>query len=159
LERRSITIRGIVQGVGFRPFVYHLAVRLHLRGFVKNQAGSVLIEVEGETPTLERFLTEIVGQPPPLAQIEHVSWEARDLKGESHLCIEPSDSASSDPVFFSPDIATCPECLAELENPSDRHFGYPFLNCTNCGPRLTIIAGAPYDRRQTTMAAFTKRSR
>jgi hydrogenase maturation protein HypF len=154
MERRAIRVRGIVQGVGFRPFVFNLAARLNLNGFVKNQAGSVLIEIEGESPCLERFLTELTGKPPPLAQIEHLTWEPRDARGDHHFRIEPSDSDTPNPVFMSPDVATCPECLAELLNPADRRYGYPFLNCTNCGPRLTIITGAPYDRQRTTMARF-----
>src|SRR5262249_41812218 len=121
----------------------------------KNQTGTVLIELEGEPPSLERFLAELTGKPPPLAQIEHLSWEPRDTRGECHFRIEPSDSDTANAVFISPDVATCAECLAELLNPHDGRFGYPFLNCTNCGPRLTIITGAPYDRQRTTMAAFT----
>jgi hydrogenase maturation protein HypF len=154
MERRAIVIHGIVQGVGFRPFVYNLASRLQLHGFVKNQTGSVLIEVEGEPSSLDRFLEELSSQPPPLAQIEHLSWEPRDLRGESRFHIDRSEADPASPVFISPDAATCPECLAELLNPADRRFGYPFLNCTSCGPRLTIITGAPYDRARTTMASF-----
>jgi hydrogenase maturation protein HypF len=154
MERRAILIQGIVQGVGFRPFVYNLAARHHLTGFVKNQTGSVLIEIEGEPATLECFLAELRRQPPPLAQIEYFSWESRDLQGDRQFRIEASDADSSSAVFISPDFATCVECLSELLNPADRRFAYPFLNCTNCGPRLTIITGAPYDRPRTTMASF-----
>jgi hydrogenase maturation protein HypF len=154
MERRAIVVRGIVQGVGFRPFVYNLAARLHLSGFVKNQTGSVLIEVEGEPPSLEHFLTELAEKPPPLAHIEHLSWEQRPPLGERRFRIESSEANEASPVFISPDVATCPDCLAEVFNPSDRRYGYPFLNCTNCGPRLTIITGAPYDRQRTTMASF-----
>ncbi len=154
MERRAIVVRGIVQGVGFRPFVYNLAVRLHLHGFVKNQTGSVQIEVEGEPSSLDQFLAELRDHSPPLAHISDLSWERRPPRGENQFRIEPSDSDSSSPIFISPDVATCPECLAELFDPADRRFGYPFLNCTNCGPRLTIITGAPYDRQRTTMASF-----
>jgi hydrogenase maturation protein HypF len=154
VERRAILVRGIVQGVGFRPFVYKLASRLQLSGFVKNQTGSVFIEVEGEGPSLDCFLAELSGQSPPLAQIEHLSWEPRDLRGESRFHIDHSEADAVSPIFISPDVATCPECLAELFDPADRRYGYPFLNCTNCGPRLTIITGAPYDRARTTMASF-----
>jgi hydrogenase maturation protein HypF len=153
-ERRAIVVRGIVQGVGFRPFVYNLALRLGLGGFVKNQTGSLLIEVEGELPSLEQFLAELAGKPPPLAQIEHVGWEPRQPCGEQRFRIESSDTDPSRPVFISPDVATCADCLAELLNPADRRYRYPFLNCTNCGPRLTIIRSAPYDRQRTTMASF-----
>jgi hydrogenase maturation protein HypF len=154
LERRAIVVRGIVQGVGFRPFVFGLATRLRLRGFVKNQTGNVWIEVEGDSASLDHFLAELAGKPPPLAQVEHLSWEPRTPRGEQQFRIEPSDPDTAGPVFISPDTATCPDCLAELFDPKDRRFGYPFLNCTNCGPRLTIITGAPYDRPRTTMAAF-----
>ncbi len=154
MERRAIVIRGIVQGVGFRPFVYNLATRLRLRGFVRNRAGIVQIEVEGEPPALDHFLGELSDRPPPLAQIERLSWKRRPPQGEAEFRIERSTADAASPVFVSPDVATCPDCLAELFDPADRRFGYPFLNCTNCGPRLTIIAGAPYDRPRTTMASF-----
>jgi hydrogenase maturation protein HypF len=154
MERRAILIRGIVQGVGFRPFVYNLATRLGLRGFVKNQTGSVRIEIEGEPLSLERFVTEVANRPPPLALIEHLSCEPQTPRGEHDFRIEHSEADAVSPVFISPDVATCAECLVELFDPGDRRHGYPFLNCTNCGPRLTIITGAPYDRRRTTMASF-----
>jgi hydrogenase maturation protein HypF len=153
-ERRAIVIRGIVQGVGFRPFVYNLAERLGLRGSVRNQTGTVRIEVEGDPPSLECFLAELAGKPPPLAVIEHLSWETQPPQGDDRFRIEASDADPSSPVFISPDVATCPECRRELFDPADRRHGYPFLNCTNCGPRLTIITGAPYDRPNTTMAGF-----
>jgi hydrogenase maturation protein HypF len=154
MERRAIEVRGIVQGVGFRPFVYSLANRLRLSGFVRNQTGSVWIEVEGDPAGLESFLDELARRPPPLAQIEHLSWECRAATGEQSFRIETSEPDSSTRIFVSPDVATCEDCLAELFDPSNRRYGYPFLNCTNCGPRLTIITGAPYDRPNTTMAAF-----
>ncbi|MDR3620210.1 MAG: carbamoyltransferase HypF [Paludisphaera borealis] len=154
MERRAIVVTGVVQGVGFRPFVYHLADRFQLHGSVKNQSGSVLIEVEGEPSSLEGFLAELTDRPPPLAQIDRLSWEPRAPRGESRFQIESSEADGASPVFISPDVATCPECLAEVFDTGDRRFGYPFLNCTNCGPRLTIITGAPYDRRRTTMATF-----
>lgn len=154
MERRAIIVHGIVQGVGFRPFVYNLAVRLRLGGFVRNQTGSVFIEVEGEPPDLERFLAELTDHPPPLAAVTHLSWEERPTQGDGPFRIEASAADSDSPVFISPDVATCPECLAEVLDPADRRHGYPFLNCTNCGPRLTIITGAPYDRQRTTMAGF-----
>lgn len=160
MERRAIVVRGIVQGVGFRPFVYNLAARLGLHGFVQNQTGTLLIEIEGEPPLLDGFLTELADRPPPLARIEQLSWERRTPRGEQqfHIARSESHGALMQPhapaVFLSPDVAVCPECLAELFDPTDRRYGYPFLNCTNCGPRLTIITGAPYDRPRTTMAAF-----
>jgi hydrogenase maturation protein HypF len=154
MERRAILIQGIVQGVGFRPFVHGLASRLQLCGFVKNQQGSVLIEVEGEPSSLDSFVAELSGRPPPLALIEHLSWEQRAPQGEHVFRIEHSEADTTTPIFISPDVATCADCLRELLDPADRRYGYPFLNCTNCGPRLTIITGAPYDRPRTTMASF-----
>jgi hydrogenase maturation protein HypF len=154
MERRAFVVRGIVQGVGFRPFVYRLAARHHLGGFVKNQTGSVLIEVEGDAASLEQFGAELAHRPPPLACIEHLSWHSLPPRGERGFRIDSSEADRQSPVFISPDVAVCAACLAELLEPADRRFGYPFLNCTNCGPRLTIITGAPYDRRRTTMASF-----
>ena len=154
MERRAITVEGTVQGVGFRPFVYSLAFQLGLGGYVKNQAGQVLIEVEGESTTLDRFLAELEACPPPLSRIEKVAWEPRPAEHESGFRIESSDASATGSIFISPDVATCDACLAEFFDPSDRRYNYPFLNCTHCGPRLTIIEGAPYDRSRTTMARF-----
>jgi hydrogenase maturation protein HypF len=154
MERRAIEVRGTVQGVGFRPFVYALAARHGLGGFVRNCAGAVVIEVEGEPPALDRFLAELADRPPPLARVESLSWGRRPPRGDRAFRIRPSAAGGGGSVFVSPDVATCPECLAELFDPADRRSGYPFLNCTSCGPRLTIVTGAPYDRARTTMAGF-----
>jgi len=154
MQRRVIVICGIVQGVGFRPFVYNLATRHRLAGFVRNDAGRVLIEVEGEPPTLDLFFAELTDHPPPLALIENCSWQRQAPRGDREFRIVVSEAGAISSVFISPDVAVCPDCLAELFDPADRRFGYPFLNCTNCGPRLTIITGAPYDRSRTTMAQF-----
>jgi hydrogenase maturation protein HypF len=154
VDRRSITVSGIVQGVGFRPFVNDLAHRLDLAGFVKNRTGDVLIELEGESQSLDRFLDELTTRPPPLARIAGVEWVRDCPRGDRHFRIEPSEGSRTGPIFVSPDIATCDDCLRELFDPADRRYRYPFLNCTNCGPRLTIIQGAPYDRENTTMAGF-----
>jgi hydrogenase maturation protein HypF len=154
VKRRRINIRGIVQGVGFRPFVFGLATRLQLCGFVRNQISGVVIEVEGNTSALDAFLSELTNHPPPLARIDHISWEPQPPLGATAFTIEHSQADSGGQVFFSPDVATCADCLAEMFNPADRRYRYPFLNCTNCGPRLTIILGAPYDRERTTMASF-----
>ena len=136
------------------PFVYNLAARLRLAGSVRNRVGDVLIEVEGETPALERFLTELADHPPPLARIKSLSWGRLRVQGDCQFRNEASDSGGAGPVFISPDVAACPECIAELLDSGDRRYGYPFLSCTNCGPRLTIITGAPYDRSRTIMAPF-----
>jgi hydrogenase maturation protein HypF len=154
MSRRAIAVSGIVQGVGFRPFVYGLAARLGLGGFVKNQTGGVLIEIEGDDDPLDRFLDELTARPPRLARIESVRWEPCRPRGERGFRIEPSTVEATGAIFPAPDVATCAECLAELFDPRDRRYRYPFLNCTHCGPRLTIIRGMPYDRERTTMAAF-----
>src|SRR5579885_1450828 len=153
-ERRVIAIHGVVQGVGFRPFVYGLAQQLDLKGFVRNRTGGVLIEVEGKAASLDHFLNEVSLRPPPLARIDRLTWERRSVRGESGFQIAPSEAQPSPDIFISPDAAACDACVAELFDPGDRRFGYPFLNCTNCGPRLTIVTGAPYDRERTTMAGF-----
>lgn len=154
MNRRAIVVSGTVQGVGFRPFVYEIATRLGLGGFVRNQAGDVFIELEGGIRALDRFLDELMSRPPPLARIDGVAWVAVEPLGDQHFRIEPSEADCSGPVFVAPDIATCADCLRELFDPGDRRYRYPFLNCTNCGPRLTIIRGVPYDRERTTMASF-----
>jgi hydrogenase maturation protein HypF len=154
VERRAIIIHGIVQGVGFRPFVCNLARRLQLGGFVKNQAGELLIEVEGDPTFLDLFLSELAKRPPPLAKINDLSCDHLAPRGEFGFRIEESVEETGGPIFISPDVATCQDCLKELFDPGDRRYGYAFLNCTNCGPRLTIITGTPYDRPRTTMAAF-----
>ncbi len=154
MGRRAIAICGIVQGVGFRPYVYGLATRLQLRGFIKNVNGGVHIEVEGEPLSLDRFLDELTAQPPPLARIDELRWSPRPPCNDPAFRIEPSDRDEDSPIFISPDVATCSDCLAELFDPRDRRYRYPFLNCTNCGPRLTIITGSPYDRERTSMASF-----
>jgi hydrogenase maturation protein HypF len=154
VDRRAIAVTGIVQGVGFRPFVFDLATRLGLRGFVRNQTGGVLIEVEGESPSLDRFLAELTSRPPPLAKIEEVRSFVRDPTGDRQFRIAASNTDPNSQIFISPDIATCHDCLREMFDPADRRYLYPFLNCTNCGPRLTICRRAPYDRERTTMAEF-----
>jgi hydrogenase maturation protein HypF len=152
--RRSIAVEGVVQGVGFRPFVHGLASRLGLGGFVCNRAGGVLIEVEGESQALERFLEEVRQRPPPLARIEEITWLESPPRGEARFHIEESSAEPGGAVQISPDVATCEDCLREMLDPGDRRFRHPFLNCTNCGPRLTVVTGAPYDRERTTMARF-----
>jgi hydrogenase maturation protein HypF len=154
MERRAIVVHGVVQGVGFRPFVYGLASRLNLGGFVKNRAGGVVIEVEGDRQALNSFLSVIRERPPRLAQIDGITWERRSPKGDSEFRIESSDHESASGIYVSPDVAVCGDCLRELFDPADRRHKYPFLNCTNCGPRLTIVKSAPYDRANTTMASF-----
>lgn len=157
MERREFAIRGIVQGVGFRPFVYSLASRLALGGFIRNTPGGVLIEVEGEAQALVQFQSDLLTGTPPLASIEAWETTALPLRGDGRFRIEPSDpdtGSDDSAVRISPDVATCAACLAELMDPADRRYRYPFITCATCGPRLTIVTAAPYDRERTTMAAF-----
>ena len=147
-------MRGIVQGVGFRPFVYALAQRHGLAGLVRNDTEGVHIEAEGPPEELERFLREIKEKPPPLAVIENVAWRPLAIREEREFRIEASREGVRRQALISPDVATCGDCLAELFNPADRRYRYPFTNCTNCGPRFTITRSVPYDRAMTTMAHF-----
>jgi hydrogenase maturation protein HypF len=147
-------IEGIVQGVGFRPHVHRLAVELRLRGFVRNDAGGVVVEVEGSAAEVQQFLDRLPAEAPPLAAIRHLSTEPITLAGDHAFVIEPSEPGSAPTALVAPDTATCEACLGELFDPADRRFRYPFINCTNCGPRFTIGRGVPYDRPLTTMADF-----
>jgi len=148
-----LIVRGTVQGVGFRPFVYRLASRLGYSGFVRNIGEGVEIYLEKEGGELEEFLESLRKEAPPLARIEGVDYQAIEPLGRSGFEIDRSSQEKSF-VFISPDIATCPDCLQEIEDPEERRYRYPFTNCTNCGPRYTIVRQLPYDRRQTTMSGF-----
>ena len=154
MERRAIDIRGVVQGVGFRPFVYGLATRLNLRGHVSNDGGRVSVEVEGDRDALDQFERDLRMFPPPLARIDSVATRLIDLRSEAGFRIAPSTNDGSTAVYIAPDVATCDACLAEMRDPANRRYRYPFINCTACGPRLTIVTGSPYDRERTTMASF-----
>ena len=155
VERVQITVRGIVQGVGFRPFVYSLAVGRSLKGRVLNTPGGVLIDVEGEPHALEQFLGEISASAPPLARIDSISRaEGLSLAHYTDFRIVESESGGESRAPVSPDVATCDDCLGELFDPTDRRHRYPFINCTNCGPRFTIVESVPYDRARTTMRDF-----
>ncbi len=158
MERREIAVRGIVQGVGFRPFVYGLASRLALHGFVRNTFLGVVIEVEGDPGALEQFQRELLTQPPPLASIDDYVSAPVPVRGENGFRIDTSESEAlvhDHNVRISPDVATCDPCLHDLYDRSNRRHRYPFITCATCGPRLTIVTGAPYDRERTTMARFT----
>jgi len=152
--RRRIRVRGIVQGVGFRPTVYRLALERGLGGWVLNDAEGVLVEVEGPPPAVEGFVAELSAHPPPLAEITAVETEDIPPRGEAAFRIAPS-AGGERAALVSPDMAVCPDCLRELMDPADRRFRYPFINCTNCGPRYSIIRDIPYDRPSTTMQHFT----
>jgi len=151
--RRRVRVRGIVQGVGFRPTVYRLATEGGLVGWVLNDAEGVLLEVEGPLARIDAFLARLAAAPPPLAEITAVEVEDVPTRGETAFHIRPSAGGERE-ALVSPDVAVCPDCLRELLNPADRRFRYPFINCTHCGPRYSIILDVPYDRARTTMAPF-----
>jgi hydrogenase maturation protein HypF len=154
-KRLRICINGIVQGVGFRPFVYRLAIEHGLGGFVGNASGGVLIEVEGEgLDALPAFCRSLKAEIPPLAHITEFSSEEIPPVGETAFSIRSSQHNSLAHTLISPDMGVCGDCLRELFDPKDRRFRYPFINCTNCGPRYTIVHGIPYDRPFTSMKAF-----
>ncbi|MGH2732434.1 MAG: carbamoyltransferase HypF [Actinomycetota bacterium] len=148
-----MTVTGIVQGVGFRPFVFRLATRHGLAGSVRNDASGVTIEVEGTEPALAAFLRELVEHAPPLARIETVSHDVVEPLGEEGFSIVRSVGGAR-AALISPDVGTCRDCLDEISDPGARRYRYPFTNCTNCGPRFTITLDIPYDRANTTMAGF-----
>ncbi|MGO9819043.1 MAG: carbamoyltransferase HypF [Solirubrobacteraceae bacterium] len=145
---------GTVQGVGFRPFVYRLATQEQLAGYVLNDEHGVLLEVEGPAGQVERFMQRLTTEAPPLAVIDDVLSDSLPLVGEPGFEIRESFTSGAPDAPVTADSATCADCLAELFSPADRRFRYPFINCTNCGPRFTIVRGVPYDRLQTTMAPF-----
>jgi hydrogenase maturation protein HypF len=153
MERRRVRVRGVVQGVGFRPFVYGLARKHALGGFVLNDGEGVVIEAEGDSDSLDRFTAALVAEAPTLASVEGVDAEALQPRGETAFRIETS-TAPGGAALIPPDVATCDDCLRELFDPRDRRYRYPFVNCTQCGPRFTIVRGVPYDRSRTTMDAF-----
>lgn len=155
MTKLQIEVRGIVQGVGFRPFVHRLVKEHGLSGWVRNTADGAGLELEGEEPALEAFLAALREDAPPLALIESV--EARPVQGGEHFegfSIVPSERGERMRTLISPDAGICPDCLRELLDPADRRYRYPFINCTNCGPRFTIIKSVPYDRAYTSMSEF-----
>jgi hydrogenase maturation protein HypF len=154
LRLASISVRGIVQGVGFRPFVYGLAVKHKLKGWVYNTSEDVRIEIEGKAEAVQQFGQELRNQAPPLAQIENIAVEYHRPVGYETFEIRKSQPQRGKYQLVSPDVATCQACLDEVMDPQDRRYRYPFTNCTNCGPRFTIIEGMPYDRPKTTMRYF-----
>lgn len=151
----EIRVKGIVQGVGFRPFIYRLALTHHLHGWVRNENGSVLIRVEGHVDDINAFLKQIIDHQPRLARICTLEKRRVSLKNYEQFSIDLSKSNADYSLGIPADIAVCHDCLDELCNPADRHHLYPFTNCTNCGPRFTIIDSTPYDRDKTSMKHFT----
>jgi len=152
--RVRVRIRGAVQGVGFRPYAYRLAKELALTGTVRNDSQGVLIDVEGPADSLDALLSRLPLQRPPLAVIHSLESERLEPSGRQELVIETSDSSGSKSVAVLPDAATCSNCLAEILDSGDRRYRYPFTNCTDCGPRFSIIQELPYDRPNTTMRRF-----
>lgn len=154
MQGAKVHITGIVQGVGFRPFVYNLAVSLNLKGWVKNTSAGVHIEVDGNQETLDIFLQKLRDDAPPLSRIDDFSASFGPGNGFTQFDIIHSESVDGAFQPISPDVAICDDCLRELFDPTNRRYRYPFINCTNCGPRFTIIKDIPYDRPFTTMAGF-----
>lgn len=154
IARLRITIRGAVQGVGFRPFIYRLATGFGLNGWVNNSSQGVFIEVEGSSEKLEKFLLHIETDKPPRSSIQSLESLYLDPVGYKRFEIKPSDKSGKKVALVLPDIATCPDCIKEIFDPLNRRYQYPFTNCTNCGPRFSIIEALPYDRANTTMKKF-----
>jgi len=154
IKRKLLRVYGIVQGVGFRPYVYRIATSLGLRGFVRNDTLGVEIEIEGDEEKIETFKERLRSECPLAASIDRLVEEEIEARGDSNFLILESATGEERETLISPDLATCPDCLRELFDPGDRRFRYPFINCTNCGPRYTIIEDVPYDRPNTTMRKF-----
>jgi hydrogenase maturation protein HypF len=154
-RRVRVRVEGVVQGVGFRPYVHRLAAELGLGGFVRNDARGAVIEAEGPAEAIDALLARLASEAPPAAVIERVEHETVPAIGVTGFGIVESVGSGPPDAAVSPDLATCDACLRELFDPSDRRHRYPFINCTDCGPRFTIVRGVPYDRPSTTMAGFT----
>ncbi len=154
MSRVRARVEGTVQGVGFRPYVYRLAGELGVAGHVLNDSRGVVVEVEAPAETVERFLERLAVEAPPLATVERVTSEPLEELGEQGFSIRSSAAGGEPRAPVTADSAICADCLAEIRDPADRRFRYPFTNCTNCGPRFTIVSGVPYDRPNTTMAGF-----
>jgi hydrogenase maturation protein HypF len=154
IVRRRYVVRGVVQGVGFRPFVHATATRLALTGSVRNDSGGVVVEVEGRDGDVAEFARVLRAEPPPLALVQEVRVDELDPLGGTGFTIDASRAAAGDRTPAPPDVATCTDCLRELADPADRRYRHPFISCTNCGPRFTVITDLPYDRPATTMAGF-----
>lgn len=153
MKRKKIKIKGVVQGVGFRPFVYRLAQRHRLSGYVRNSTDGVEIEIQGQSTNIDRFVAGLENEKPPAARIDLIQMRSiRPRRTVRFVIRESKHSAGFTEI--SPDIATCRACRAEMYEPTDRRYGYPFINCTNCGPRYSIIIDTPYDRARTSMQEF-----
>ena len=152
--RKEIQVTGIVQGVGFRPYVYRLALDRKLDGSISNTPAGVTIEIQGPSELVEDFVSHLPTQAPALAQITHMLVREMECKSDRRFEILPSNTGEHASALISPDVAVCKDCLHELFDPQDRRYLYPFINCTNCGPRFTITRDVPYDRARTSMSVF-----
>jgi hydrogenase maturation protein HypF len=152
-SRRTVRVRGVVQGVGFRPHVYALARSLGLSGAVWNTPDGVVAEVEGAAPDIDAFCRRVGPEAPPLAHVDHVAWDDIHAVGGTTFTVRRSQGGAGR-TFVSPDVTVCADCLADLTDPANRRYRHPFVTCTSCGPRFTITTGLPYDRPSTTMAGF-----
>src|SRR5262249_1840732 len=150
----SVRVRGVVQGVGFRPFVFRLARANALTGWVLNEPGGVDIHLEGAESGVEAFLHSLTTQPPAAARITKVDVQPANQAGLSDFTILESNHTGIRSVRISPDLPVCDDCLSELFDPNDPRYRYPFINCTNCGPRYSLIENLPYDRSQTAMKSW-----
>ncbi len=152
--RRRIQITGVVQGVGFRPYIYRLAHECGLVGQVLNDSAGVDIEVQGPDSSLSTFISRLLPEAPPLSRI--VTFDVCDvpINGDQEFRIVKSHGTQEQKVLISPDVAVCADCLREIFDTADRRYRYPFINCTNCGPRFTIVRDIPYDRPLTSMSVF-----
>ena len=152
--RRRIRVRGQVQGVGFRPFVYRLAIGLGLGGWVRNDAAGVEIELQGDPTRVQEFLTRLAPEAPALARLDAFDCQPRPCKLYASTFLIQTSRPGQVLTTVTPDAAVCPDCMTELFDPGNRRYRYPFVNCTHCGPRYTITSKLPYDRSNTSMAGF-----
>ncbi len=155
-QQGLVRVRGVVQGVGFRPFVFRLALELGLRGWVRNDGDGVEIAVQGAAGAIRDLLQKLESEPPPLSRVERVEYRNVPLDGLLQGFTIESSRAGHAATGIAPDAAICPDCLAELCDPGNRRYRYPFINCIHCGPRYTITARLPYDRPNTSMAGFAQ---
>ena len=154
ITAKQLKISGIVQGVGFRPFVYQLAEQYRIKGEVSNTSSGVTVHIEGNARNIDLFCTDITRKTPPLAHITDVSIQPESVKDFNDFSIIESQAGTHRATLISPDMSICGDCLKEIFDPDDRRYQYPFTNCTNCGPRYTIIDDIPYDRPNTSMKHF-----
>lgn len=154
MKRLFLKVEGIVQGVGFRPFVYNQAISLNLKGWVNNNSEGVYIDIEGQEGMLNNFIYNLKHKHPPLARIENIIIEEKESTNYNTFEIRKTEKKDKKITLVSPDMATCDECINDITNSSNKRYKYPFTNCTNCGPRFTIIKSIPYDRDKTTMKKF-----